>query len=78
MHRAAIAFILLCLASSASGQSDFYAGRTVSILVGSGPGGLTDTSAHAATAIRFVGHIRVSPERAFGGLLSWSVSSNVF
>ena len=47
MHRAAIAFILLCLAHSspAWGQSDFYAGRTVSILVGSGPGGLTDTSA---------------------------------
>ena len=47
MHRAAIAFILLCLvhSSPAWGQSDFYAGRTVSILVGSGPGGLTDTSA---------------------------------
>ena len=40
-------FLGVLLAGSvwAQGVSDFYAGRTISILVGSGPGGLTDTSA---------------------------------
>ena len=46
MYRAVVAFFLL-LSVQASGQEEpnFYAGRTVSILVGSGAGGLTDTSA---------------------------------
>ena len=46
MYRAVVAFLLL-FSVQASGQdeSNFYTGRTVSILVGSGAGGLTDTSA---------------------------------
>ena len=46
MYRAIVAFLLL-FSVQASGQdeSNFYTGRTVSILVGSGAGGLTDTSA---------------------------------
>jgi tripartite-type tricarboxylate transporter receptor subunit TctC len=40
-----LATLLIASAARAQGGSDFYAGRTVSILVGSGPGGLTDTSA---------------------------------
>lgn len=46
MYRAAVAFLLLwSMLASGQDEPDFYAGRTVSMLVGSGPGGLTDTSA---------------------------------
>lgn len=43
--RAILLFAILSDCAWAQDESDFYAGRTVSILVGSGPGGLTDTSA---------------------------------
>ena len=49
LFRAALGFIVLgwlhAAPAWAQDAPDFYAGRTVSILVGSGPGGLTDTSA---------------------------------
>jgi len=46
VYRAAVAFLLLwSMLASGQDEPDFYAGRTVSMLVGSGPGGLTDTSA---------------------------------
>ena len=50
MYRAAFGLIVLGFLHGTpvlaqEDASDFYAGRTVSILVGSGPGGLTDTSA---------------------------------
>lgn len=43
--RSILLFALLADCGWAQDESDFYAGRTVSILVGSGPGGVTDTSA---------------------------------
>lgn len=49
VFRTALAWLVLgwlpAAAAWAQDASDFYAGRTVSILVGSGPGGVTDTSA---------------------------------
>jgi len=49
---AAILFLSAIYASLASAQSaeDFYSGRTVTILVGSGPGGVTDTTARLIAA----------------------------
>ncbi len=41
----AMAATLSPVTTSAQSAAEFYAGRTVTILVGSGPGGITDTSA---------------------------------
>ncbi|HEY5622724.1 MAG TPA: hypothetical protein VIV14_03110, partial [Gammaproteobacteria bacterium] len=46
----ALLWMLICVAASAQEPADFYGPRTVTILVGSGPGGLTDLSARVIAA----------------------------
>ena len=68
MMRARILWLLtLCAAAPgiamSQGVADFYSGRTVTILVGSGPGGITDTAGRIIG--RFIEADRHRPEHAW-------------